>query len=231
MVFYLNSKNQGLSFNANDCKLWIKVLQRTQAFDSTFVLRRKKAIKDIEIKTNLRLQQITDMTSSSGVVLDDSQLVKRMVSENEDDVSRARQTINDFGNPSPTPGITSSLFAQCTQDESGLPILKAILKDKKPQSVEQLDNLILKLKRELPNEFLDFPRIIALSFPHLFPTPVDDDIFMGSSMFGQDVTRHLLDFYDGRFCDVDFIFYLYNVKTRRCSFFIAQADNRNQKKV
>merc|ERR1712155_366111 len=35
-----------------------------------------------------------------------------------------------------------------------------------------------------------------------------------SSMLNKATRRHLLDFYDGRFCQTDFIFWLFNILTR-----------------
>ena len=39
----LNAQNLGQSFNSKNCSIWIKFLQRTQAFSEKFVLRRQSA--------------------------------------------------------------------------------------------------------------------------------------------------------------------------------------------
>ena len=61
---------------------------------------------------------------------------------------------------------------------------------------------------------LETSRITQMSFPDKFPIPVDEQTFMGSSMLNTKVRRHLFDFYDGRFCQTDFIFWMFNILTR-----------------
>ena len=92
--------------------------------------------------------------------------------------------------------------------------MKAVLKDCGTTQIHKMDNLLLTLDRELPNEFLDFPKITALSFPDKFPLPVDDHLFMGSSMMNLKLRRHLLNYYDGRYCSMDFVFWIYNILRR-----------------
>ena len=155
------------------------------------------------------------MNSSTGIVLDDSEIVKRMAKENGDDVGRARQIVNDNGVVSSAPGITSSLYTKANESQGGLPILKAVSNNRSKSSIGSLDNLILTLDKDLPNEFGDFPRITQMTFPDKFPIPVNDHTFMGSSMLNTAVRQHLCDFYDGRFCQTDFIFWLFNIYTNK----------------
>ena len=70
------------------------------------------------------------------------------------------------------------------------------------------------MQRELPNEFEDFPSITQFSFPDKFPIPVGKETFNGSSMMDLATRRHLLDLYDGRFCDQQFLFWLSSIITR-----------------
>ena len=210
----LNAQYKGLTFDAQETVDWIKTLQRTQVFDEGFVLRRAGAIEEIERKVNKELSAVTDMNSSTGIVVDDSEIVNRMAKVNEDDVGRARQTVNDNGVVSSAPGITSSLYTKSNESQGDMPILKAVLNNRSKSSIDSLDNLILTLDKDLPNEFGDFPRITQMSFPDKFPIPVDEQTFMGSSMLNTKVRRHLFDFYDGRFCQTDFIFWMFNILTR-----------------
>ena len=210
----LNAQNKGLTFDAQETIDWIKTLQRTQVFDEGFVLRRASAIEEIERKVNRELSAVTDMSSSTGIVVDDSEIVNRMAKVNEDDVGRARQTVDDNGAVSSAPGFTSSLYTKSNESQGGMPILKAVLNNRSRSSIDSLDNLLLTLDKDLPNEFGDFPRITQMTFPDKFPIPVTEHTFMGSSMLNKATRRHLLDMYDGRFCQTDFIFWLFNILTR-----------------
>ena len=210
----LNKKNIGLSFNAEDCKIWIQVLKRTRAFSTKFVLRREAAIAKISRKVNKELSEITNTDSITGVIIEDSRLAEEIARRNEDDVARSRQILDHHGRVSQAPGITSCLFTNNSNYLGKVPTLKAILKDCGTIPIHKMDNLLLTLDRELPNEFLEFPRITALSFPDKFPLPVNDHLFMGSSMINLKVRRHLLDYYDGRYCDMDFVFWIYNILRR-----------------
>ena len=169
----LNAQNKGLTFDAQETIDWIKTLQRTQVFDEGFVLRRASAIKELERKVNKEFSAVTDMNSSTGVVIDDSELVKRMAKEKEDDVGRARQTLDENGVVSSAPGITSSLYTKSNESQGGMPILKAVLNNRSKSSIDSLDNLLLTLDKDLPNEFGDFPRITQMTFPDKFPIPVN----------------------------------------------------------
>ena len=93
----LNAQNKGLTFDAKVTIDWIETLKRTEVFDEGFVLRRGTALEELERKVNKELSAVTDMNSSTGVIIDDSELVKRMAKEKEDDVSRARQTLDENG--------------------------------------------------------------------------------------------------------------------------------------
>ena len=210
----LNAQNKGLTFDAEKSIDWIKTLKRTQVFDEGFILRRASAIKEIQRRVNQELRTVTDMNSSTGVVVDDSEMIERMAKRSEDDVARARQTVDDHGEVSSAPGITSCLYTKSNESQGGMPILKAVLNKSTKSSIDSLDNLILTLDKDLPNEFGDFPRITQMTFPDLFPIPVDEYTFKGPSMMDKDVRRHLLDFYDGRFCDTKFIFWMFNILTR-----------------
>ena len=108
----INAQNLGLSFNAKDTIDWIKALQRTQAYDEGFVLRRSSAIEENERKFNKEPTTVTDMNSSTGIVVEDSEIVNRMAKVNEDDVSRARQTVNATGVVSTATGITLCLYTK-----------------------------------------------------------------------------------------------------------------------
>ena len=79
------------------------------------------------------------------------------------------------------------------------------------------DRLLLGLDKVLPDEFSNFPKVTALSFPDIFPIPVTSDTFMGTSMMNIAVRQHMLDHYDGRFGDADIIFWLYSVLSRHCT--------------
>ena len=115
----LNAQNKGLTFDAQETIDWTKTLQRTQVFDEGFVLRRASAIEEIERKVNRELSAVTDMSSSTGIVVDDSEIVNRMAKVNEDDVGRARQTVDNNGAVSSAPGFTSSLYTRANESQRG----------------------------------------------------------------------------------------------------------------
>lgn len=98
---------------------WNNVLKRTQVFDEGFTLHRASAIQEIQGRVNQDLTTITDMNSLTGIVVDDSELVQRMAKANEDDVGRARQTVDDHGEISQVPGITSCLYTKSTESLRG----------------------------------------------------------------------------------------------------------------
>ena len=129
-----------------------------------------------------------------------------MAKMNEDDIARARQILDDHGRVSAAPGITSCLYTNDIANQGEVPISKAVLKDCGKKNLFYLDNLFLTLDKELPNEFTEFLRITALTFPDKFPLYVDDHMFMGEGTLHLKVRHHLLNFYDGTFYDMDFIF-------------------------
>ena len=145
---------------------------------------------------------------------DDSEMVERIAKMNKDDVAQAQQTEDDHSEVSSAMGINSCFYTKSIESQGKRPILKAVLNKTKKSSIDTLDNLILTLDKDLPNEFGDFPRITQMTFPDLFPIPVNEQTFMGTSMMNKDVRRHLLDYYDGRFCDTKFIFWMFNILTR-----------------
>ena len=92
------------------------------------------------------------MSSSSGIVVDDPDIVNRIRRVHEGDVRRARQTVNDNGVVSSAPGITASLYTKSNESQGGMPILKAVLNSRNTSSIiDSLDNLILTLDKDLPN--------------------------------------------------------------------------------
>ena len=134
-----------------------------------------------------------------------------------DDVARARSIFNSQGVKTDVPGITSSLFNKPDEYGGELPVLNGMLKTINSKLSVQTDWLLLGLEKVLPDEFRNFPKITALSFPDKFPIPVTSDTFMGTSMMNISVRQHLLNYYDGRFCDVDMIFWWYSVLSRHCT--------------
>merc|ERR1711951_187966 len=92
----LNAQNQGLTFDAQKSIDWIKTLKRTKVFDERFQLRRAGAIEKIQRRLHQELRTVTDMNASTGVVVDDSEMIERMARRgNGDDVARSRQTVDD----------------------------------------------------------------------------------------------------------------------------------------
>ena len=68
------------------------------------------------------------------------------------------------------------------------------------------DSLLLKIKRELPNEFENFSKITTHTFPDLFPIPLKDIDSHPIKFSSTNVRKPLLDFYCGRFSDKTFLF-------------------------
>ena len=96
------------------------------------------------------------------------------------------------------------------------------------------DSLLLKIKRELPNEFVNFTQITTHTFPDLFPIPLNENDKNPLNFKSVKVRRHLLDWYDGRFCDKMFIFWMFGILTRHksvyetCAFFKRNTDARRK---
>jgi len=140
-----------------------------------------------------------------------------MADKSSDDVAGARSVLTARGVKSDVPGITSSLFNNPCSYGGKLPALNAMLKKVKSRTSARADNLLLGLEKILPNKFVNFPTITALTFPDKFPVPISEHHFMGTSMMNTTVRQHLLDYYDGRFWDVDLIFWQYSVLSRHCT--------------
>ena len=104
------------------------------------------------------------------------------------------------------PGITLSLFWNKATHNSKIPLLKSMLGGLTGARRMDTDSLLLKIKRELPNEFVNFSEITTHTFPDLFPIPLNYSEANPLNFKSVNVRRHLLDFYDGRFCDKMFIF-------------------------
>ena len=176
-------------------------------FNSEIRRKRGEELERLASDTKKRLSSVTKTTDSvHGVVLENNSLLKRVAAESFDDVASARSVVNERGVKSDVPGITSSLFNTTASYGGNLPALNAMLKKVKNRSLDRADNLLLGLEKILPNEFVNFPTITALTFPDKFPVPISEHHFMGTSMMNTSVRRHLLDHYDGRFSDVDLIF-------------------------
>ena len=152
-----------------------------------------------------------------GVVLEDSKHAKEMDYACTDDIAAARWLIDSKGVKTQAPGLTSSLFWNNSCNDGKVPLLKTVLNSipGKQQSIK--DSLLLKLKRHLPNEFGNMIEITTHTFPDLFPIPL-------TSLTGDTVNlksvknrKHLLDFYDKRFCDKMFIFWMFGILSRHKS--------------
>ena len=176
-------------------------------FHSEIVRKRGDELKRIASDTKKRLSSVTKTTDSiHGVVIENNNLLKRVADESSDDIAAARSVVNEKGVKSDVPGITSSLFNNTGSYGGNLPALNAILKKVKNKTSDRAESLLLGLEKILPNEFVNFPTITALTFPNKFPVPISEHHFMGTSMMNASVRQHLLDHYDGRFGDVDLIF-------------------------
>ena len=210
----LNKQNRGNTFDINACEKWLRVLQRTGALSSQFKIKRKRALSKLQKKILNRLQQTNKSTdSSAGVILEGSIRAKEMAEAISDDVAKARSLLDKEGSLSDVPGISSSMF--CNNRNNGkFPLLKAVLNSLPGRSNTAKDSLLLKIKREFPNEFEDFPQITTHTFPDLFPIPISSDTFGSEGMMSLASRRHLLNYYDGRFCDKYFIFWMSSVLTR-----------------
>ena len=150
-----------------------------------------------------------------------------------DDIARARTLIDKNGKTSSAPGMTSSMFCN-NRNEGKFPLLKAVLNSIPGKPNAASDPLLLKIRREFPNEFEDFPQITAHTFPDLFPLPITADTFGNEGMMTLATRRHLLNFYDGRFNDKQFIFWMFSIMTRHstlrnaATFFIKNTEARKK---
>ena len=68
------------------------------------------------------------------------------------------------------PGVNSSLFWN-KSSQCNLPLLRNMLADLPGKRRGCKDSLLLKINRELPNEFKNFTHITTHTFPDLFPFP------------------------------------------------------------
>ena len=141
-----------------------------------------------------------------GVVLEESKYAKEMDSACTDDIAAARLLIDSKGVKTEAPGFTSSLFWNNSCNVGKVPILKAVLNTIPGKQHTIKDSLLLKLKRQLPNEFDNMAEITTHTFPDLFPIPLTSSKTNPVNLISVKNRQHLLDFYDGRFCDKMFIF-------------------------
>ena len=183
------------------------MLKRTEAFGCEIEERRLDELDRLASQVKEQICTLATTDSAQGVVLEDNDLVNRMANMAGDDVARARSILNSKGIKCDVPGINSSLFNKPEQYGGEHPVLHEMLKSINNYRSAQADRLLLGLEKVLPDEFRNFPNITALSFPDKFPIPVTSDTFMGTSMMNISVRQHLLNYYDGRFCDVDIIFW------------------------
>ena len=179
-----------------------------------------------------RITRTTD--SSSGVILEASERVHQMDDSCSDDVAAARLLINRDRTKTAAPGISSSLFWNKASHNSKLPLLNSMLSSLPGKQGMNTDPLYLKIKRELPNEFENFSQITTHTFPDLFPIPLKNNETNPINFRSVSVRRHLLDYYDGRFSNKMFIFWLFGILTRHksvydtCAFFKRNTDARRK---
>ena len=167
-------------------------------------MKRKKSLGLLQRKIVSEMSQITQTTDSSmGVVLETSPHVERMNNACSDDVAAARVRVRSTGVKVLDPGINSSLFWNKSSQCGNLPLLKSMLSNLSGKRRICKDSLLLKIKRELPNEFENFSEITTHTFPDLFPIPLKDNTINFTNV---NIRRHLLDYYDNRFTDKIFIF-------------------------
>ena len=214
----LNFQNRGDSFDAQLCYKWLAVLKRTGALSSDYILRRKKSLSKLQRKISKELSSTSCTTDSSvGVVLEESRHAKDMDSACTDDVAAARMVIDSKGVKRQAPGFTSSLFWNNSCNDGKVPILKTVLNTIPGKHHTIKDSLLLKLKRQLPSEFGNMTEITTHTFPDLFPIPLTAPKCNPLKLNTVKNRQHLLDFYDGRFYDKMFIFWLFGILTRHKS--------------
>ena len=231
----LNFQKKGNSFDAEQCYKWLSVLKRTGALSSDYSLRRKKSLYKLQQKISNELSSTSVTTDSSmGVVLEDSRHAKDMDSACTDDVAAARLLIDSKGVKSQAPGFTSSLFWNNSCNDGKVPLLKTVLNSIPGKLHTIQDSLLLKLKRQLPNEFDNFTKITTHTFLDLFPIPLTSTETNPLNLNSVKNRQHLLDFYDGRFSDKMFIFWLFGILTRHksvretCAFFKKNTEARKK---
>ena len=94
--------------------------------------------------------------------------MKQMNDACSDDVAAARIRTGSSGIKTLAPGINSSLFWNKSSQCGNLPLLRSML-NSIPGKRRCQDSLLLKIKREQPNEFDNFSEITTHTFPDLFP--------------------------------------------------------------
>ena len=145
--------------------------------------------------------QTTD--SSVGVVVESCPRVEQMNNACSDDVAAARVREGKTGLKTLDPGINSSLFWNKSSQCGNLPLLKSMLASFPGKYRSSKDSLLLKIKRELPNEFTNFLEVTTHTFPDLFPIPLKDSTIKLTSV---EIRIHLLDYYDNIFANKIFVF-------------------------
>ena len=231
----LNSQIRGQSFNISDCHMYLKLIRKTKALSSRFRVRSSNSLGMLARKIAMDFSRVSRTTDSSfGVVVEESNIAKGISDACSDDVAAARQIIDSQGVKSPAPGVTSSLFWNNSCNDGKLPLLKAVLGTLPGKHKPNHDTLLLKIKRELPNEFENFTEITTHTFPDLFPIPLKEINSNPLKLTKVNIRRHLLDFYDGRFCDKMFIFWMFGILTRHksvyetCTFFRRNTEIRKK---
>ena len=228
----LNRQNRGQSFDIVQCYNFLRLLKKTGALSREYSVKRKKSLGLLQRKIVSEMSQVSRTTDSSmGVVLETSPRVQQMNNACSDDVAAARLRVQSTGMKVPDPGITSSLFWNKSSQSGNLPLLKSMLSSLSGKRRICKDSLLLKIKRELPNEFENFSDITTHTFPDLFPIPLKDKTINFTNV---NIRRHLLDYYDNRFSDKIFIFWLFGILTRHksiyetCAFFKKNTKAREQ---
>ena len=169
----LNRQNRGQSFNAVESYNFLKLLKKTGALSHEFTVKRKGCLGLLQRKVDMEMSRTTGTTdSSTGVILETSQRVHEMDRACSDDVAAARFLKEDNGMKTAAPGITSSLFWNKASHDGKLHFLKRMLGGLPGKQRMSTDTLLLKIKRELPNEFENFTQITTHTFPDLFPIPL-----------------------------------------------------------
>ena len=231
----LNRQNRGQYFNALESYNLLKLLKKTGALSQDFTVKRRKSLGLLQRKVDMEMSRTSRTTdSSTGTILETSQRIHQMDSKCSDDVASARFLLDNDGMKTAAPGITSSLFWNTASHESKLPLLSNILGGLPGKQRRNLDPLLMKIKRELPNEFENLTQITTHTFPDLFPIPLKDNQKNPLNFRSVSIRRHLLDFYDGRFGDKMFIFWLFGILTRHksvyetCAFFKRNTEARRK---
>ena len=186
--------NVGLDFDVGNCIKWLKLLKRTEAFGCDIELRRLEELDRLASQIREKLSRLSTTDSADGIVLENNDLVHRMSDMGGDDEARARSVLNSKGVKTDVPGITCSLYNNPDQYGAKLPVLQGMLKSINNRHTAKTDRLLLGLEKVLPDEFSNFPKVTALSFPDKFPIPVTSDTFMGTSMMNISVHQHLLNY-------------------------------------